>query len=103
MGAETIGNVGTGLQIGGVVGQTVGAYQKSQGDKIAYEYQSKLARNNAQLAEWQAHDAITRGQVAENNQRQKTAQLAGTQRAIMAARGLSLDEGSPLNILSDTA
>lgn len=80
----------------------VGAYNKSKADKAAYEYQAKVQENNATLAGWQAEDAITRGQVSESNQRMKTAQLKSTQRASLAARGVALDEGSPLDILTTT-
>jgi hypothetical protein len=100
--ANTVGALSTGFQTAGVVSSTVGSYRKSQADQQAYEYQSKIASNNAQIAEWQQHDALMRGQVAENNVRQKAAQLRGSQEALMASRGLDLGEGSPLNILTDT-
>lgn len=100
--SEKIGAAALVSQSAGVIGQTVGSYRKSQGEKVAYEYQSKIASNNAQIAEWQAQDATTRGAKAQNNLQLKTAQMKGTQQAVMAARGLDLAEGSPLNILSDT-
>lgn len=102
MGAQSMGAVGMGLQTAGAAWATLGAYNKSKADKRAYEYQAQVARNNAQLAEWEAQDAIMRGQTAEGNQRMKTAQYKSSQRATMAARGLALDEGSPLDILTTT-
>lgn len=96
------GGLATGLGIAGAVMSTTGAYSKSKSDKAAYEYQSAVSRNNATIAEWQARDAITRGQTAEQQQRLKAAALKSTQRASFAARGLALDEGSPLSILDDT-
>jgi hypothetical protein len=98
----TIAAVATGLQIAGTVTSTYGAYQRSKAEKQAYEYQSAVARNNAMISEQQAQDALQRGQTAEARQRMKTAQLKGAQRASLAARGISLDEGSALNILDDT-
>lgn len=92
----------TGLQVAGMASSAMGAYNQSKGTKAAYEYQAAVNRNNATLAEWQARDAITRGQRAEQSQRLKTAQLKGSQRAALAARGVALDEGSALNILDDT-
>lgn len=100
--AETMGSIATGFQLGGLVSGAYGAYEKSRSDKAAYEYQAAVSRNNATTSEWQARDAITRGQKAEQQQRLKAAALKGTQRASMAARGLALDEGSPANILADT-
>jgi len=100
--ASTIQAISMGAQAYGAVASTAAAYNKSKADKMAYEYQAKVAENNAQVTEWQARDAIVRGQTAEANSRLKTAALKGTQRASMAARGLDLGEGSPLNILTDT-
>jgi multidrug efflux pump subunit AcrA (membrane-fusion protein) len=107
MGAEVFnaGNfssVGTGLQVAGVLGSTLGAYNKSSLEKQGYAYESAVARSNAQLAEYQAADAIVRGQTTENNVRQKTAQLKGTQRASFAARGIDMGSGSALDILTST-
>lgn len=96
------GSIGTGLQIAGAVSGAYGAYQQSKATKAAYDYQAAVNRNNAQIAEWQAADAIARGQKSEQAQRLKAAQLKGSQRAALAARGVALDEGSPLNILDDT-
>ena len=41
--------------------------------------------------------------VAEQQQRTKTAQLIGSQRAALASQGGDVDSGSPLDIQSDTA
>lgn len=100
--AGTMGNIGSGLQIAGVIGQTLGAYKKSSGEQNAYEFQSKVAKKNAAIAEVQAKDAMLRGENAEQVTRTKTANLKGTQRASLAARGIDLGEGSALNILTDT-
>ncbi len=100
--AATMGSIGTGLQVAGMVSGAFGAYNQSKATQQAYDYQAAVNRNNAQIAEWQAQDSITRGQKAEQSQRLKTAQLQSSQRAAFAARGVALDEGSPLNILNDT-
>lgn len=100
--AATIGSIGTGLQIAGAVSGAFGSYQQSKATQAAYNYQAAVNRNNAQIAEWQAADAIARGQKSEQAQRLKAAQLKSSQRAAFAARGVALNEGSPLNILADT-
>lgn len=89
--------------VGGAAFSVLGAYNTSKSNKKAYQYNAAVEANNAKFADMQAHDAIARGETAEATSRMKTAQLAGHQRAIMAARGIALDEGSPLNILNDTA
>lgn len=96
------GKAAIGLQAAGATSSIFGAFSKSSAEKAAYEYQAKVAENNALAAEWQAQDAIVRGQAAEAQQRMKTAQLKSTQRASLAARGIDLGEGSALNILTDT-
>ena len=94
--------VSMGMQAAGALLNAGAAKAKSQGDKRAYAYQAQVARNNAQIDEYRAEDAIERGQQAEFRRGLQTAQVAGAQRARFAAAGLALNEGSPLNILSDT-
>lgn len=100
--ATTMGQIGTGLQIAGMVSGAMGAANQSKATQQGYDYQAAVNRNNAQVAEWQAKDALARGAKSEQAQRLKAAQLKSTQRAGFAARGVALDEGSPLNILQDT-
>lgn len=100
--AASLSTVGLGLQVAGGVTNAMGAYGQSKATKQAYDAQATVNRNNATIAEWQAQDALMRGGKAEQTQRLKTAQLAGSQRAAFAARGVALDEGSALNILNDT-
>lgn len=88
--------------IGGSALSVLGAYKSSKGNKDAYRYQAQIASNNAQLAEWQAQNAEARGKNTEANVRIHGAQMESTQRASMAARGIALDEGSPLRVLQDT-
>lgn len=80
-----------------------GAIQQGQAAKNAAEYQAAVDRNNQQVAEWQAKDAVDRGAEAERQHRIKVAGVLGSQKAAMAANGLDLSSGSPLDILGDTA
>lgn len=66
-------------------------------------YQAQLARQNQTIAEWNARRAEERGQVAEQQQRLKTAQIIGAQRAALAGQGADINEGSPLDIQADSA
>lgn len=79
-----------------------GAADQAQAQKDALGYQSAVAANNATYAEWQAQDAEQQGVDAEAKSRQQTAQLKGSQRAALAANGVSLGEGSALDILTST-
>lgn len=66
------------------------------------EIQAQTQANNATIANWDASDAITRGQQQAQQSQQNTASLASTQRATMAANGLDLTQGTPANILAST-
>ncbi len=88
--------------IAGAVGQAYGAWSKSQATKTALKAQAAVDEQNAQIAEWQAHDALDRGATSERQVRQRTAQLKSTQRARFAANGVALDSESVLDVLSST-
>lgn len=94
--------VSTGGQAFGAVSSVFGAYSKSKATKKAYEYDAAVDRNNAQYAEFNAEDAITRGQIDEGNSRLKYASVKGSQRARFAANGVDVDYGSARNIQDDT-
>lgn len=79
------------------------AYSASASRKDVAEYQSKVAANNAQVAEWQAQDAEARGERSAQDVRRKYAALVGTQRAALAARGLDISDGSANAVLNDTS
>lgn len=102
-------DLGFGFQIGSEINSAYQAYAnarltqvQSNAQKIANEAQAVVAENNAQLAEWQATDALRRGEVEENRTRLATAQLKSTQRARMAANNIALDSETPLRVLTDT-
>lgn len=96
MGIETA-LIGAGIGM-----QAVGAYNNSRATKTALNAQAEVSRNNAQVGEWQAEDALKRGDKAASRVRAQAKQLKGTQRAALAANGVDLSEGSALQILSDT-
>jgi hypothetical protein len=86
----------------GAIMSAGGAYSKSAADRSAYETQSTALSNNAELECAAAGDAIRRGQTAQVNAALRARQVKGQQIAAMAANGVALDEGTPLNILTDT-
>jgi hypothetical protein len=69
----------------------------------ASQYNAQVAEMNATLADRAAKDAIERGATEEQRKRMEVAQLQGRQRAAMAANGVDLTFGSPLDTLVDTA
>jgi len=94
--------VALGLTAAGAVTSAMGASAQAKAQQDQLNYQSGVDANNALLAEWQARDAISRGQDSVFDSRLKAAQIGGSQRASFAARGIALDEGSPLSVLQDT-
>jgi hypothetical protein len=90
------------MAVGSMAFGAMGAYQQSASAKASMEYQSQVARNNAISAEYQAQDALKRGEVAEAEQRRRTSMMKGSQTARLAGNGIDISEGSALQILSDT-
>ncbi len=89
-----------------VLGTAVGAYgqyQAGQAQAGQARYQAQVAENNRVISEQQARDAEMRGQLAENERRRQTGALIGRQRTALAANGVLVDDGSALDITSDTA
>ena len=73
----------------------VGQYQQGQVAK-------QVGRNNATMAEYAAQDAERRGEEEAQAIQRKASQLRGTQRSMMAARGLDLGVGTPAELIDQT-
>lgn len=67
------------------------------------KYQQRVAENNAITSEYAAKDALTRGAADEQQQRIKTRQVMGAQRAALAASGVDVNSGTGSRILTDSA
>lgn len=81
----------------------VGQVQQSQATAASNRYNAQVQEMNATLADRRAKDAIERGAAEEQRKRQQVAQIQGQQRAGMAANGVDLTFGSPLDTIVDTA
>lgn len=100
--SKAIANIDLGLKSFGAVSAAAGAYQRSAGVRTGYQYKSSVAANNAVLEEYQAQDALARGQTATQEVLHKGAQTKGSQRAAMASGGVALDYGSAVAVLAGT-
>lgn len=87
----------------GTVASAYGQMQQGKADAAQANYQAAVGRNNAILAQRAAEDARARGDEAARRQAVQTKQLAGRQRAVLAANGVLVDQGSALDLTSDTA
>ncbi len=99
---ESLEPAALGLQVAGGIASGGAAASKSIADRAAYNIQAAATESNADLERAAAGDAIRRGQVASVNSQLRTNQVKGAQIAGMAANGVDLGSGSPLNILTDT-
>ena len=91
------------LTIGSTIMGGVGAIQQGKAQAASARYSANVAEMNAKLSDRAAKDALERGKLEEQKQRQKTAGLMGQQQAAMAANGVDVTFGSPLDLLVDTA
>lgn len=92
-----------GLALAGAAVSAVGTIQQGQAAKAAGAYNNRVQQQNAITSEALAKDAEDRGRIAEQRQRQQTASLMGRQQAVLAAKGIDLGSGTPLDILSQSA
>jgi hypothetical protein len=80
-----------------------GQAQQAQMRSDQANYLAQVARNNQQIAEWNATRALQQGQVQEDQQRLRTAQQIGAQRALLASQGGDIGSGSDVDLIGDTA
>ena len=88
--------VSTVATVGGVIYQGRAA-------QAAATYNARVAEMNAKIAEKAAQDELERGAREEQRKRQEVAAISAQQRANMAAAGLDITYGTPLEMLVDTA
>lgn len=86
----------------GIVGG-VSAYQQGKAQQAQAEYQAKVAEDNAKIAQQNASNARQEGIEESRMQRMKTIQAVSSQQATMAANGLDITQGTPLDVIEDTA
>jgi hypothetical protein len=87
------------LSLIGQVGSGVMSFISSQNQASAME---QVARNNRQMADYQAQDAQRRGEEEAQAAQRRARGLLGTQRSMMAARGLDLTAGTPAELQMQT-
>lgn len=92
-----------GLQAFGVGMSAMSAANQADAQKASLGYKSAVANNNAQIADYQAGQEQVIGAQQEQASRIKTANMAGAQRASMAANGIDLGEGTATDVLTSTA
>ncbi len=90
----------------GVMGTAMGvvsSVQSANAQSAQYEYQAKVAAQNAKIAQSNADQKRQEGIEEARLQRMKTLQAVGSQQAAMAANGVDISSGTALDIVEDTA
>lgn len=82
------------------VAATAVSYQSSQNQA---KFAEDTAKYNARVAENDAEKQRTLGVEEENKQRRETAEAVSRQRAQLGANGVEIDQGSALQLQTDTA
>jgi len=95
--------VSTAATVAGTAFSMYSAMQQGEQAQATANYNAKMAEESAKAKESAATDAVIRGGLAEDQQRQRTRSYIASQRASMAANGGDLTDQSSVNILSDTA
>lgn len=101
------GNVAAALSVvsglaGGAVG-TVSSIQQGKATQAQYDYQAKVAKNNARIAEENARRIRQQGIEEERLQRMKTQKNVASQQTAMASNGIDLTQGTAVDVIGDTS
>lgn len=84
------------IAVVGSIASAGGALLGGMAAKNAGDYQAQVARMNAQIAKENADRALERSQIEQQDQDMLTRGQLGTQEALQAASGLSIDGGSQI-------
>ena len=82
---------------------TVSSIQQGKQQQAMYNYQAKVAEQNAEIAKRNADTERQTGIEEARLQRMKTLQAVGAQQTAMAANGMDVTQGTSLDIIEDTA
>jgi hypothetical protein len=88
--------IGTGISTAAGTAGGIGGFMQGQ-------YQSAVYANNAKIASQQQQNALAAGQNAESEQRIKTGELIGLQKASQGANNIDVNSGSAVDVRNSTA
>ena len=92
--------------VGGIAGSAISAvssYSQGKQQQAMYNYEAKVAEENAKIAQKNAATERQTGIEEARLQRIKTLQAIGSQKTAMAANGMDVTQGTSLDIIEDTA
>jgi hypothetical protein len=79
------------------------SWNSAQSARAMGDYQARTMEMNARNADFQAEDALARGDKAAAQHKTKTNQMIGAQRNALAAQGVDIDSGSAMDVQTDAA
>jgi len=83
--------------------QVAGQQSQAKAQQNAANYNARIAQNNAIIAEENVRKAQIEGAKEEQIQRNKTANMIGTQRATLGASGVDINSGTSADLQASTA
>ena len=101
--SAAIGIAGVGLSAYGMYQNAQAQNAASQNAAAQAQYQSQVAKQNADMANAAAREDRYQGYLNSEAQKRKTAQVIGEQRAAEGASGAVVDNGSFMDVTLDTA
>jgi hypothetical protein len=102
MGQAVAAAVSIGTSVAGAGASIYGNIQAQKAAAKNSKYSAGVAKRNALRAELAAKDAESRGKRDEARANRAAQRLKGRQRAVLAANGVDVGEGSALDIQEDT-
>lgn len=95
--------VGTVMSIASTAISVPAAIQQGKNAQAMYNYQAKVAKKNAEIAQQNADQERQAGLEEARWQRIKTLQSIGSQQVAMAGNGIDITSGTALDTIEDTA
>jgi hypothetical protein len=91
------------LGLAGTAVSAMGSIQAGNAQAAAANYNAQVLEMNAKLSDRRARDAVMRGNAEEQQNRLETARFRANQIAGMAANGVDVSFGSPLETITSSA
>lgn len=92
----------TALMVVGAGASAYSAFKQTQAANEAAEYNALMMEENAKIADQEAADALERGERDVRQHRKNVRGLKGSQRAALAASGVTVDQDTAADLVFDT-
>jgi hypothetical protein len=90
------------LMAGGALSDVFGSYYDAKSQKSGLKFESAVLLQNARIADMAARGEVEKGIREQQAIRLRAAKIKSQQRVAFAANGIAMDEGSALDLLTET-